>query len=516
MEATGARRPQHSINPSYSLTRQDRGSENGLNAAAPRMGTTVKGTHVVSRRIAAALGLFAAALGALGLAAWVFDSEPLEEALGGHVLMKANAGLGLAAAGLSLFAFTALPQASLAGLVLRRGGGVLATLIGLLTLVQHLTGADFGIDQLLVADRGTTPDLHPGRMPRAAATGLLLFGMCAALLPRAPAWCFWTGFACNALGFWSALFVGVAFVLAPDDLYAFWWSARVSPHASISFLALFTGVMLAVPDRGWARIVMTDKLGGVMARRLLPLMAVLPLGILWLAKKGSELAFYPDPLGEYIAAVALMIVLTTVVLVTSGRLNLLDAQRRRVEIERQHAHAAALRLREMSETDALTGLSNRRHFLDVAAAALAAAQREGRPLALLMVDIDHFKRINDTFGHAAGDTALRLLGATLKESTRQADCVARLGGEEFAILLPGATAAVGRDIAERICRHAATLAVLDDAGCAFGFTVSIGLAGLVPADRRPENLLARADAALYRAKRAGRNRVEAEPARDAA
>ncbi len=480
------------------------------------MGTTGKRTHEISRRIAAGLGLLTAALGVLGLAAWLFESETLRDALGGHTLMKANLGLGLAAAGLSLFAFTGLPQTSPVGNALRHGGGLVALLIGLFTLTQHLTGFDFGIDQLIAADPGTTPDLHPGRMPRAAATGLLLFGMAATFMPRAPAWCFWAGFAFNALGFWSALFVCVAFVLAGDSLYAFWWSARVSAHAAIAFLALFTGVMLSVPDRGWARIVMTDKLGGVMARRLLPLMAVLPLGIFWVAQKGGSLGLYPDPLGQYMAAVLLLIVLTTVVLVASGRLNLLDAHRRKVEEGRQRAQAAAARLREMSETDVLTGLSNRRHFLDVANEAIAAAQRGDRALSLLMVDIDHFKRINDTFGHAAGDKALRLLGATLKESTREADCVARLGGEEFAILLPGAPTPVGEDIAERICRHTATLVVLDDAGRAFGFTVSIGIASLGPSDRKPDDLLARADAALYRAKRAGRNRVEIEPTRDAA
>ncbi len=480
------------------------------------MGSAPKNTHVASRRIAAGLGLFAALLGATGFVAWVFDSAWLKEAFGGHVLMKANAALGLTAAGLSLFAFTALPRPSILGQVLRRGGGGLAVAIGLLTLVEHLTGANLGIDQLLVADPGTTPDLHPGRMPRSAASGLVLFGMAAVFMPRAPAWCFWTGFALNAVGFWFALFICVAFVLAPDALYAFWWSARVSAHTSLAFLALFAGVMFSVPDRGWARIVMTDKLGGVMARRLLPPMAVLPLAILWLVKWGSERGLYPEPLGEYLAAVILMIVLTTVVLVTSGRLNVLDAHRRTVEKERQRAHAAALRLREISETDALTGLANRRHFLDVAGETIGAAQRESRPVAMLMVDIDHFKRINDTFGHAAGDKALRLLSATLKESTRRADCVARLGGEEFAILLPGATAAIAQDIAERICRHTATIAVLDDAGRSFGFTVSIGLAALASADRRPEDLLARADAALYRAKRGGRNRVETELAQNAA
>jgi diguanylate cyclase (GGDEF)-like protein len=287
-------------------------------------------------------------------------------------------------------------------------------------------------------------------------------------------------------------------------------------HTALGLLSLFAGLILAVPDRGWARIVMTDKLGGYVARRLLPLMAVLPILIIWVAHKGAELGLYAHPLAEYIGAVALLIVLTMVVLVTCGRLNVLDIHRRSIEEGRQRAHAAALRLRAIAETDALTGLSNRRHFLAVAAEKFEPARSLGVPLSLLMVDIDYFKHINDTHGHAAGDQALRLLAATLKESTRKADCVARLGGEEFAILLPDATIAVAHDIAERICKHVATLAILDGEGRRFGFTVSIGLAKLAPSDAEPQELLARADAALYRAKRAGRNRVETVPARDAA
>jgi diguanylate cyclase (GGDEF)-like protein len=481
------------------------------------MATTVKRTHVISRKLAAGCGLFATALGAIGLAGWFLDLPALRNALDSYAVVKANTALGIVGAGLALFAFTALPRQSLVGQVLRRGGTALAGFIGLLTLLQHFTGVDLGIDELLVRDPWTTADLFPGRMPRSAAMGLLLYGLAALFLPRAPAWSFWTGFTCTAIGFWAAVFVCVAFLLAPDSLYAFPWFATFSTHSSISFLALFTGVMLATPERGWARIVMTNKIGGFMARRLLPPIAVLPIGILWLAQKGGDLGLYPERLGQYVAAVVLLIALTTIALVACGRLNVLDAHRRTVEEGRQRAHAAAIRLREIAEMDPLTELSNRRRFLAVATESITSAHEQPGQLALLMVDIDHFKRINDTYGHPAGDQALRLLARTLRESTRKADCVARLGGEEFAILLPGATPAVAQGIAERMCEQVAKLAVLDGAGRQFGFTVSIGLATLAEADAKPEDLLARADAALYRAKRAGRNRVEIDAAaRDAA
>jgi diguanylate cyclase (GGDEF)-like protein len=474
------------------------------------MSTKVKRSHVISRKLAAGCGAAAAVLGAAGLAGWVLGLDSLRTAFDRYATMKANTALGVLAAGLALFAFTALPRTSTLGLVLRRGGALLAGLIGLLTLIEHFAGVDLGIDQLLARDSWTTADLFPGRMPRAAAMGLVLYGLATIFLPRRPDWSFWVGFAFTALGFWLALFVCVAFLLAPESLYAFPWFAAVSAQTSISSLLLFMGVMLAFPDRGWARIVMTNKLGGFMARRLLPPMAVVPIGILWISQKGADLGLYPERLGQYIAAVALLIILTTIILVACGRLNVIDAHRRLVEEGRHRAHSAALRLREIAEMDPLTELSNRRRFMAVATESITSAHEQPGQLALLMVDIDHFKRINDTYGHPAGDQALRLLARTLRESTRKADCVARLGGEEFAILLPGATPTVARGIAVRICEQAAKLAVLDGSGRQFGFTVSVGLATLGDSDAGPEDLLARADAALYRAKRGGRNRVECD------
>jgi diguanylate cyclase (GGDEF)-like protein len=470
------------------------------------MGISVKRTHTASRRIAAGLGLAAAMLGAIGLASWVLDLAPLRALLDKYATIGANTGLGLLAGGLALFAFAALPRENRIGLVLRRGGALLASLIGLLTLIEHFARIDLGIDQLLAADPRTTADLFPGRMPQAVAMGFVLYGLATLFIPRAPAWSFWTGFVLTMIGFLIALFVCVAFLLAPDSLYAFPWFAAVSAQASLAFLALFLGVMFAIPDRGWPRIVMTDKFGGYMARRLLPPVAVLPLAILWLSQKGGEFGFYPEALGEYVAAVALLLALATIVIIACGRLNVIDKHRRAVEEGRQRAHAATVRMREIAEMDPLTELSNRRRFMAVATESITSAHEQPGQLALLMVDIDHFKRINDTFGHAAGDHALRLLARTLRESTRKADCVGRLGGEEFAILLPGSTPAVAQSIAERICEQVARIAVIHG-DRSFGFTVSIGLASLGDGDAKPEDLLARADAALYRAKRGGRNRV---------
>ncbi|MBA3032213.1 MAG: diguanylate cyclase [Gammaproteobacteria bacterium] len=166
-------------------------------------------------------------------------------------------------------------------------------------------------------------------------------------------------------------------------------------------------------------------------------------------------------------------------------------------------------LRELATTDALTGVANRRQFLALAEVELARVQRFAQPAALLMLDLDHFKRINDTYGHAAGDAVLVDFAATVHDALRQVDCVSRLGGEEFAVLLTGCTVEDARMFAERLRQLVAERKVSYDEQD-IEVTVSIGIASMQRADVSPESVLERADAALYRAKAAGRNRVEVE------
>ncbi|WP_051341351.1 GGDEF domain-containing protein [Azospirillum halopraeferens] len=164
------------------------------------------------------------------------------------------------------------------------------------------------------------------------------------------------------------------------------------------------------------------------------------------------------------------------------------------------------RLHHLSITDPLTGAHNRRYFIDAAEQEIARARRAGRPVALLALDIDHFKRINDTHGHAVGDDALRAFTATCRTGLRAGDVFGRLGGEEFAVFLPDTDAAAACAVAERL--RAGTAATVVPAGAAeLRFTVSIGVAACAHAEGTVDTLLSRADRALYGAKAAGRNRV---------
>ncbi len=165
-------------------------------------------------------------------------------------------------------------------------------------------------------------------------------------------------------------------------------------------------------------------------------------------------------------------------------------------------------LEHKANTDGLTGLCNRRHFFELGARELSHATRHQRPVAVCMLDIDHFKQVNDTHGHAAGDKVLMVLARSLIRQLRDTDILARLGGEEFAILLPDTPLQAAQEMAERLRSSLAAISVsLENQKPPLHFTVSIGVALRHTTSATLEEMLRCADVALYEAKAAGRNRV---------
>ncbi len=163
----------------------------------------------------------------------------------------------------------------------------------------------------------------------------------------------------------------------------------------------------------------------------------------------------------------------------------------------------------LARTDALTGLANRRAFDETAQMEIQRAQRYGTPLTLILTDLDHFKAINDCYGHDAGDRVLQEFARILTSSMRTVDLVGRWGGEEFAILMPGTDLEEARQAAERM-RKEVEQAEIQFATCSCRFTASFGVAAFLSDMPTLDSLLGRADLALYRAKRHGRNRVEVD------
>jgi two-component system chemotaxis family response regulator WspR len=179
---------------------------------------------------------------------------------------------------------------------------------------------------------------------------------------------------------------------------------------------------------------------------------------------------------------------------------------RTLELER-----ANRQLQHLSLRDPLTGVANRRHFEELLDLEWRRAAREGAPLSVLMVDIDFFKAFNDTYGHQAGDECLRLVAGTLcRRATRAGDMVARWGGEEFTVLLPGATSEGARRVAEDIRAAVEGLAIAHTrSSVAKVVTISVGVATGVTADGPGgSTLVGAADRGLYLAKRGGRNQVQ--------
>jgi diguanylate cyclase (GGDEF)-like protein len=175
--------------------------------------------------------------------------------------------------------------------------------------------------------------------------------------------------------------------------------------------------------------------------------------------------------------------------------NVLDRQRLRRELIR------------LATTDELTGALNRRHFFELGEAEHSRIKRYQQPCGLLMLDIDYFKPVNDQYGHAAGDAVLKAFVETIQGLLRQSDALGRLGGEEFAVLLPQTEQEGTLELAERLRGVVEALCVDTENGNTISVTTSLGATQLHATDRRFDEALQRADTALYAAKDGGRNRV---------
>jgi diguanylate cyclase (GGDEF)-like protein len=201
------------------------------------------------------------------------------------------------------------------------------------------------------------------------------------------------------------------------------------------------------------------------------------------------LYYYGLPLS--MAAASILVALGVADRLRAQRVALTDAERR-------------------AQTDPLTGVLNRRSLIERLEAACARAKARGLPIALLFIDLDHFKQINDTFGHQAGDACLRAIIDPIHAELRQSDVIGRYGGEEFVVILSSADAAAATPIAQRILERVADVRVLGF-GSPIGVTCSIGIATSDTLGIWGEPLLAQADAAVYVAKRSGRNQIHLAP-----
>lgn len=409
------------------------------------------------------------------LLTWGLGAGPLRAMVQSDDCLRAGSALGCLLAGGALLLGGRMPHASLAlSLMLALLGGT--ELFRYAQGLGEISGAWFGWRLPAWPDR---PD---GRITELAALSFVLLGIVgAAVVARCVAQLRDAGAIAVIL---IAMAAGASYglVMAGESASLL---RSMPAMTAVLMLLLALGWMASVPTTGVTRIAVADSAGGAFARRLILPALLLPAMLTFVFKAAQLRLGMSEPLALALAAVTTGGAVTAIIVWVAFLLDASERQRRTVQVLSRDAN-----------TDGLTRVANRRAF----DAELGRLLQAGDALALLMLDLDHFKRFNDDFGHQAGDEVLREVGRLLHAEVRPRDMVARYGGEEFAILLPGGDAQRARQVGQRIVEAFRAHRWLNRP-----VTVSVGGA-VAAAAEMPETLVERADAALYHSKQAGRDR----------
>ncbi len=366
------------------------------------------------------------------------------------------------------------------------------TVCGVVRLGACLRVWDLPVDRLVFASRLDTSGV-PNRMaPNTAlnfffmglAVGHLLFGR----LKRAHS------LALAALSTAFIALIGYAYsVTSLVQVAAF---IPMALHSAVLFLLMAAAVLWATPEGGITGAITSSSAGGSVIRRMLPTLILVPPVLGWLRLQGELAGFFGPAFGVALfvgATVAMGLALTWV---TAKAVD-------RGEAERRRADEITLRL---AHYDSLTGLPNRLMFEDRLRQALARAQRAGSTVALLFLDLDGFKKVNDVLGHDAGDQVLKQAAHRMETALRSVDTAARLGGDEFTIVLEQIKNVNDIEVvAQRLLLLLSQPYLV--AGTEAWVSASVGVSTFPIDGLAPAELLAQADAAMYRAKGAGKNQV---------
>ena len=410
---------------------------------------------------------------------WIYGIGPLKSIVPGFSTMKPNTAVAIGALGITLILEQHWSKGRAFAWV-----GTLPLSIALVTLAEYAFDWDAGIDQLLFKDSASAH--APGR-PAAATSVMILLLSVALLIGRRDGLRWLKTFAalCTTMIAWAAL---TGFLFGPQALRQVPAFNSVALPTAALLLALAMAVLAAKPVSEPVRTAVGSGIGGVICRWLLPAATLAPPTFGWLLSRGGQMDFFPAQFDWAVYSAVTTFGSVGLIMILAHRITLIDA-----------ARTAAT---ELSRHDGLTGLANRRAFDAFLQENFSLSKRHGHPLSLLWVDIDRFKRYNDAFGHPAGDELLKGVGAKLISIARATDLVARVGGEEFAVVLPETDAEGAQVVAERARRE-----VERASGFLRQVTVSVGVATISADMASAARLVQESDRALYRAKRAGRNRV---------
>ena len=468
----------------------------------------------VARR---ACGMAVMGLGCSALLGWVTGHRVLAAVHPDYIPMAPNTAVSFLLLGLGV---CVLPRASerFWGRLIAGSGGAFVTLICAARLSEYATGYDLAVDRLILRVPSESFGLAPvGKMAFFTAIALLISGTAMFLLALPGR----LRFRANVAGILGSLVVATGSVFGLGYVFdaPLHYNDSTIPMAiltAIGFVLLGSGLVAASgPDA----LPLRPLLGPSIQSRLLRVFLPLVLGTVFFVNWSTHLVIrYAGSTFLAIASASVVVgafLIASVVCARIARqvgehLECAEEALRRAhdELEDQVARRtwelslANARLSELATTDGLTGLKNIRHFREALGTAFSLASRRGRALSLLLLDVDHFKSYNDTFGHPAGDAALRAVADVLRGNVRDHDVVARYGGEEFVVLLMEADEDASRRLAGRL------RAAIESAEWRLRpVTASVGIATLTPGTPDSSTLIAEVDLALYHSKHSGRNRV---------
>lgn len=410
---------------------------------------------------------------------WAFGMSALKSVLPGMNAMTPNTAAGIVTLGMGLALVTYGRSSHFVGEV----AAAVALSLGLITLAEYAIGWNAGIDQLLFKDTAAT---FPGRP--AVATALMISLLGAALLcVHRPALHLLKTFAglSTTLIAWGSL---NAYVFGGEALQEFPLFSPPALHTAAVMFVLGIGVLSAEPVSWPVRMALGHGTGGVVCRGLLPPAILAPPFLGWFLTRGGVSDFLPGQIDWVLYSAIFSLGSAALIMLLAHRIALIEAERTVAT--------------EQSLHDALTGLPNRRAYESFLLENFNLSERHQHALSLMLLDIDGFKAYNDAYGHLAGDDLLKNLGALLSSVERETDLVARIGGDEFAVVMPETDIAGAHVLAERVRAKVERSSLFRRR-----VTVSVGIATMTDRTASTSMFLQDCDAALYRAKKAGRNQI---------
>ncbi len=454
------------------------------------------------RRAARMCATLASVIGLTTLIGWQIDLPVLKSVVPGLVAMNPATAVCFV---LSAVALQSTAHGSPAWL---RAAGVVAaalvTVSGLLCVGGYLLGRPAGIDQLLFTKQ-LGAGLVPNRMAPNTAFDFLALGSALLLmrfdLKRTTRW--WQALiGCVVLTAFVAL---VGYAYSVTSLIAYASFIPMAMHTAICFVLLASAAFLSFPEAGFMERATSSTPGGRLVWRLVPAFAILPPLLGWLRLQGELVGLYNNAFGTAMMTGAIVVMGVSLSWLNAASLDRTDEVRREAEKI----------TKALAYYDPLTGLPNRTLFSDRLSHALARSERYGGMVALMFLDLDGFKKVNDTRGHAAGDALLKSVARRLSGCVRPTDTVSRVAGDEFTIVLTDlrdhSTVEV---VANRLLEVLS--APHDVLGQPTMISASIGATVAPMHGLDADALLQNADLAMYSAKRAGKNRFAMHGALDAA